>query len=185
MARLMGRRQFYLWSVLGGVLAVLGLATFLPAASLDLTELKEMTHKLTEKNVAALMGVSTAVPEEFHLEVVEAIHAVESSHERIILVFDRIEQGLFPSEEGMGRARTIAKRSAEREKEFLQALMDRVPAPSVPKLTRALTVSAESWKDMMSAFHLPPEPDEPDLPQRPGFNIQMTPGLPTSPPPDE
>lgn len=181
----MERRQFYSWSILGSILAVLGVATFLSAAALDLTGPKETTKNLTARNISALMGVSTAVPEELHPQVIEVIQAVESSRERIILVLDRVEGGLFPSEEGMERARTIAQTSAQREMEFLQALMKRVPAASIPKVEEALTVSAESWKKILSAFYLPKVLDEePGLPERPGFNLIYTP-YPTSPPPRE
>jgi hypothetical protein len=174
----------HLCGVLGSVLAVLGLANFVLAAALDLTGPKETTKNLTARNVSALMDVSTAVPEELHLEVIEFIQVVETSRERIILVLDRIESGLYPSKEGMERARTIATTSAQREKEFLQALMDRVPAQSVPKLEEALTVSAESWKRILAVIHLPKQQEERGLPQRPGFDFSYSP-IPTPPPPRE
>lgn len=174
----------HLCGVLGSALTGLGLATFVSAAALDLTGPKETTKKLTARNVSALMGVSTAVPEALHLELIEFIQVVESSRERIILVLNRIESGLYPSEEGMERVRTIAKASAQREKEFLQALMDRVPSQGVPKLEEALTVSAESWKGILAAFHLPKEQEERGLPQRPGFDFSYSP-IPTPSPPRE
>ena len=178
----MGRWHFYTRTILGGIFAVLGPATFLSAAALDLTGPKETTKKLTARNISALMGVSTAVPEDLHPQVIEVIQTVESSRERIIHVLDRIESGLFPSAEGMERARTIAQASAQREKEFLEALMKRVPPGSVPKVEEALTVSAESWQKVLSTFHLPKVLDEePDLPQRPGFDLRYTP-IPLSPP---
>ncbi|MFQ5803197.1 MAG: hypothetical protein ACE5JQ_09915 [Candidatus Methylomirabilales bacterium] len=169
---------------LGGTLAVWGLATFLSAATLDLTGPKEMTKNLTARNVSALITVSTAVPKVLHIEVIEFIQVVQSSRERIILVLDRVENGLYPSEEGMKRARSIAKASAQKEKDFLEALMDRVPAQSVPKLEEALTVSAESWQAMLSAFQLPKEQEKQELPQRPGFDFSYSP-IPTPPPPRE
>lgn len=168
----------------GGILAVLGLATFVLAAALDLTAAKEKTKELTARNVSALMGVSTAVPQELHLEVIEFIQVVESSRERIMLVLDRIENGLYPSEDGMKRARTIAESSAEKQRAFLEALMGRVPARSVPTLEEALTVAGESWQGMLSAFHLPKVEEERGLPHRPGFDVMYSP-IPTPPPPRE
>lgn len=165
---------------MGGFLAVLGLATFLGAAALSLTEAKETTKQHTARNVSALMTVSTAVPKEVHLEVIEFIQVVESSRERIILVLDRVENGLYPSDEGMKRARIIAESSSQQQKEFLQALMDRVPAESVPQVEAALLVSAESWQQMLSAFHLPQEQEERGIPQRPGFDVMYFP-FPTTP----
>lgn len=165
---------------MGGLLAVLGLATFLGAASLSLTEAKETTKQHTARNVSTLMTVSTAVPKALHLEVIEFIQVVESSRERIILVLDRVEDGLYPSDEGMKRARTIAESSSQRQKEFLQALMDRVPAESVPQVEEALMVSAESWQQMLSAFHLPQDQEEREIPERPGLDVMYFP-FPTTP----
>ena len=179
----MGRRHLC-GGLGGGILAVLGLVTFLLAAAVDLTAAKEKTKNLTARNVSALMVVSTDVPQELHLEVIEFIQVVESSRERIMLVLDRIENGLYPSEDGMQRARTIAESSAKKQKAFLEALMDRVPARSVPKLKDALTVSGESWQEMLSAFHLPKVEEERGLPQRPGFDVMYSP-VPTPPAPRE
>lgn len=182
MENVVGRR--HLCTVLGGVLAVLGPAAFLSAAALDLTGAKETTKNLTARNVSALMAVSTVVPKELHVELIEFIQVVESSRERIILVLDRVENGLYPSQDGMKRARAIAEASALREKEFLQALIDRVPPPGVPKVQHALKVSDEGWQEMLAVFHLPKEQEDRELPQRPGFDVMYSP-IPTPPPPRE
>ena len=180
----MRRRQ--VCAALGGVLGVLGLPLLLGAAALSLAGAKEATRQHIARNVSALMTVSTAVPQELHLEVIEFVQVVESSRERIILVLDRIENGLYPSEEGMERARTIAESSWQRQKAFLQALMDRVPARSIPQLEQALMVSAESWQEMLSAFHLPraQDQDEREIPKRPGLDLMYFP-FPTTPSPRE
>jgi hypothetical protein len=177
-------KGWHVWVLLAGVLGVLGLATLLRAQAINLTGAKETTKTHIGRNVSALLTVSAAVPEAFHLELIEFIQVVESSRERILLVLDRIENGLYPSDEGMKRARSIAESSAERQKEFLEALKDRVPVESVAQLEEALAVSAESWQEMLSALHLPKQPKERALPHRPGFDVIYSP-IPTAPPPRE
>lgn len=175
----MARR--HLVSVLGGFLAVLGLGTLLPAADLVFARAKETTKEFTGKNASALIGVSSIVPEELQIEVIEIIQGLQLSRDRILIVLDRIEEGLFPSKEGVKRIRAIAARTAQREKEFLQALIERVPAPVVPKVHEALRVSTQSWKRVLSSFRLPERGENPELPSRPGIDMLLGPALPRSP----
>jgi hypothetical protein len=175
----------HLYRILGGFLALLGFGTLVTAAPLNLQKTKETTQELTSRNAATLIGVSSAIPDEFRIEVIEIVQGLELSRDRIILFLDRMEGGVFPPEEGVERAVAIAKAQAQKEKEFLQALMGRVPPPAVPKVEQALTVSAESWQGVVAALRLSNREERQDLPSRPGtrFDLLLPPGLPTSPPP--
>ncbi|MFQ5881027.1 MAG: hypothetical protein ACE5I9_00955 [Candidatus Methylomirabilales bacterium] len=177
----------HLCGVFGGSLAVLGLGTLVIAASLDLHKARETTKKLIRENASALIGVTSALPDELRIEVIEIIQGLQLSRDRIILFLDRVEKGVFPPEEGAERVRAIAKAAAQKEKEFLQALMKRVPAPAVPKVEKALVVSAKSWEGVLSAFRLSQKEQKSDLPPHPpGFDILLIPpGFPVSPPPSE
>ncbi|MGH7372469.1 MAG: hypothetical protein ACREJK_11575, partial [Candidatus Methylomirabilales bacterium] len=62
-----------LWAALGGSLAVLGLFALVAAASWDFSKAREKTKELTRKNATSLIGVSSAVPDEVRLEVVEMV----------------------------------------------------------------------------------------------------------------
>ncbi len=178
----MGRR--HLCGVFGGFLTVLALGSLVAAASLDLPKARDGTEKFTKRNVSTLFSVSSAVPDEFRIKVIEIIQTVEISRDRIILYLDRIEKGVFPPDEGVKRVKAIAKASAHKEEELLRALMARVPAPVVPKIENALIVSTESWEGVLAAFQLSKEEEEPDLPPRPRrFDIMFPPGVPVSPPP--
>ncbi|MEE8228814.1 MAG: hypothetical protein V3R69_02980 [candidate division NC10 bacterium] len=178
----MGRR--HVCGVFGGFLTVLALGSLVAAASLDLPKARDGTEKFTKRNVSTLFSVSSAVPDEFRIKVIEIIQTVEISRDRIILYLDRIEKGVFPPDEGVKRVKAIAKASAHKEEELLRALMARVPAPVVPKIENALTVSTESWEGVLAAFQLSKEEEEPDLPPRPrSFDIMFPPGVPVSPPP--
>lgn len=179
----MGRRQ--LCGVLGGFLTVLALGCLVAAASLDLHKARDATEKLTGRNRSTLLAVSSAVPDEFRLNVIEIVQTVELSRDRIILFMDRIEKGVYPVEEGVKRMKGIAKASAQREGELLRGLMARVPAPVVPKIENALTVSAESWGGVLAAFQLTKEEEEPDLPPRHRrLDLLLPPVFPGSSPPE-
>ncbi len=171
---MMARR--YLRSFLIGSLAVMDLATGISAAAFDLNPAKETTKALTGENRSALIGVSSAVPEEFRIGVIEIIQGLESSRDRMLLFLDRMEAGLIPPEEGMKRVRAIAGRAAQREKEFLRALLERIPAQAVPTVERALHVSSDSWRGILSALQVRTQEKERPLPSRPGFGTMVVPG---------
>lgn len=179
----------HLWAALGGSLAVLGLSALVAADSFDFYKAREKTKELTRKNVTTLIGVSSAVPDEVRIEVIEIVQGVELSRDRIIHFLDRVDEGMFPAEEGVRRATAVANARAEKEREFLQALMKRVPAPVLPKVEEALAVSSESWKGILSSLQISPEKQEkkdPDLPSRPRFDLYLLPGSrPPSDPPSE
>jgi hypothetical protein len=157
--------------LLGCSVTVLGLCAIVAAASLDLNKAKEKTRELTQKNAATLIGVSSAVPDDVRIEVVEIVHGLELSRDRIILYLDRIDEGLFPAEEGVRRATAVANATAEKEREFLQALMKRVPAPVLPKVEEALAVSGESWKGILSSLQISQSTKEAELPSRPRMDL--------------
>ncbi|MFQ5990029.1 MAG: hypothetical protein ACE5K9_08955 [Candidatus Methylomirabilales bacterium] len=158
-----------------GFFAVFALGAALSAAGSVITEAKETTKELTGKNASTLIGVSSAVPEEFRLEVIEILQGLELSRDRILISLDRIEEGLVPPEAGMKRVKAIAAAEAQREKEFLQGLKKRVPAPVVPRVERALQVSADSWQGILLTLRVPEEAEEQGLPPRPGFDIMVIP----------
>jgi hypothetical protein len=170
---------------LGCSLAVLGLSTIVTAASLDLGKAKEKTKELTRRNATSLIRVSSAVPAEVHIEVIDMVQGLELSRDRIMLFLDRISEGTFPAEEGVRRATAIANATAEKESEFLQALMKRVPAPAVPKVEEALAVSRESWKEIVSSLQISQEAKERALPTRPRMDLywDLAPMLSPRPPP--
>ncbi|MFQ5848070.1 MAG: hypothetical protein ACE5IQ_10445 [Candidatus Methylomirabilales bacterium] len=171
----------HLGGAFGGVLAVLALGTLVAAASLDLHKAREQTKELTQKNATSLLEVSSAVPDELHLEVMEIVQSLTLSRDRILLFLDRIENGLFPAEDGAERSVAIAKAAAQKEEKFLRALKERVPAAVVPKIDNAMMVSTESWEGVRSAFQLSEEQENRDLPaRRPGFDLTLPPGLPGS-----
>lgn len=174
-----------LCGILGGSLIVLGFGTLAAAASLDVPKARQTTKELVSKNASALDEVSSALPEALRIEFIEIVQSLETSRDRIILFLDRIERGVFPPEEGVERARAIAEAQAQKEKEFLQALTDRAPAAAVPKIEKALTVSAESWNQVMAAHQLSEKEKEPDVSSRPGLDIQLVPRPPLFPQPRE
>jgi len=160
---------------LGCSLAVLGLSAIAAAASLDLHKAKEKTKELTRINATTLIRVSSAVPDEVHIEVIEIVQGLELSRDRIILFLDRIDEGVLPAEEGVRRATAVANATAEKEREFLQVLMKRVPAPALPKVEEALAVSSESWKGILSSLQISQKAKEPDLPSRPRMDLYLGP----------
>jgi hypothetical protein len=173
---------------LGCSLAVLGLSAIVTAASIDLGKAKVKTKELTQTNATSLIRVSSAVPDELRLEVVEMVQGLELSRDRIILYLDRVDEGIFPVEEGVRRATAVANTTAEKEREFLEALRKRVPGPVLPKVEEALAVSSESWKGILSSLQISHEAKERALPSRPGMDLHLdlAPLLfPDSPPADE
>jgi hypothetical protein len=171
--------------VLTGGLGLLAFSTHLSAADVNLGKAKETTKALSQKNASTLIGVSTAVPEELRSRVIEILQNLELSRDRILLSLDRIEEGIFPAEEGVRRAVAIANAAAQVEKDVLQGLVERVPPPVVPKIEEALAVSKESWKGIVSAFQFSQQEREPDLPSRPSMDLLLLPGPFGSPPPDQ
>lgn len=170
---MMGQR--HLCGILGGSLALLGFGAWVTAASLDLPKTKKTTQDLTWKNASTLIEVSSAVPDGLRIEVIEVVQALELSRDRIILFLDRIESGVYPPEEGVKRAVAIAQAEAQKEKEFLAALKERVPPSAIPKVEQALMVSAESWDGVLTALqHSHPE-EEQGLPSRPGTGVDFVP----------
>jgi len=161
--------------VLACSVTVLGLSAIVAAASLDLNKAKEKTKELTQKNAATLIGVSSAVPDEVRIEVVELVQGLELSRDRIIIFLDRVDEGLFPAEEGVRRATAVANARAEKEREFLQALMKRVPAPVLPKVEEALAVSSESWKGILASLQTSQQAKERELPSRPRMDLYLGP----------
>lgn len=178
-------RQRHWYKIFGGCLVVLGLGTAAAAASLDVPKAREATKELTRKNASALNEVSSSVPEELRAEFIEVVQSLEISRDRIIHFLDRIEQGVFPPEEGVERARAIAKAEAQKQKEFLQALTEQAPAAAAPTIDNALTVSTESWNEVMAAFQLSEKEEEPDVSSRPNLDILLFPGPPVFRPPTE
>ena len=169
-----------------GCSLVLGLSAIAAAASLDLHKAKEKTKELTRRNATTLIRVSSAVPDEVRIEVIEIVQGLELSRDRIILFLDRIDEGVLPAEEGVRRATAVANATAEKEREFLEALMKRVPAPALPKVEEALAVSSESWKGILSSLQISQKAKEPDLPSRPRLDLYLLPGSrPPSDPPSE
>jgi len=171
---------------LGCSLAVLGLSAIVAAASLDLHKAKEKTKELTRTNATTLIRISSAVPDEVRIEVIEIVQGLELSRDRIILYLDRIDEGVLPAEEGVRRATAVANATAEKEREFLQALMKRVPAPALPKVEEALAVSNESWKGILSSLQISQKTKEADLPSpRPRMDLylDLAPMLSPRPPP--
>ena len=163
----------HLWAALGGSLAVLGLFALVAAASWDFSKVREKTKELTRKNATSLIGVSSAVPDEVRLEVVEMVQALELSRDRIIHFLDRVDEGMFPPEEGVRRATAVANARAEKEREFLQALMTRVPASVLPKVEGAMSVSNESWQGILSSLQISQKTKEPNLPSRPRMDLYL------------
>ena len=161
-----------------GCSLVLGLSAIAAAASLDLHKAKEKTKELTRRNATTLIRVSSAVPDEVRIEVIEIVQGLELSRDRIILFLDRIDEGVFPAEEGVRRATAVANATAEKEREFLEALMKRVPAPALPKVEEALAVSSESWKGILSSLQISQKANEPDLPSRPRMDFYPGPMFP-------
>lgn len=171
--------------VLGSFFAVLIACTGAIAASFDVQSAKATTEELTGKNAASMVGMSSAIPDTLRIEVIQMVQALEVSRDRINLLLDRMDKGLFPLEEGVERLKGIAGTAAQREREFLQGLIGRVPAPIAPEVAKALAVSTDSWEGVLSTLHLSRQEDKPGLPRRtPGFDVQVVPGLPTNPPPD-
>jgi len=158
-----------------GCSLVLGLSAIAAAASLDLHKAKEKTKELTRRNATTLIRVSSAVPDEVRIEVIEIVQGLELSRDRIILFLDRIDEGVLPAEEGVRRATAVANATAEKEREFLEALMKRVPAPALPKVEEALAVSSESWKGILSSLQISQKAKEPDLPSRPRMDLYLGP----------
>ncbi|MCI0484094.1 MAG: hypothetical protein L0Y78_05895 [candidate division NC10 bacterium] len=163
--------------ILACFVAVLGLSAIVAAASLDLNKAKERTKELTQKNAATLIGISSAVPDEVRIEVVELVQGLELSRDRIIIFLDRVDEGLIPAEEGVRRATALANARAEKEREFLQALMKRAPAPVLPKVEEALVVSSESWKGILASLQISQEAKERDLPTRPRMELNLAPTI--------
>ncbi len=174
-----------LCGILGGSLIVVGLGTLAAAASLDVPKARQATKELIGKNASALDEVSSALPEGLRIEFIEIVQSLETARDRIILFLNRIERGVFPPEEGVERARAIAEAQAQKEKEFLQDLTERAPAGAMPKIEKAMTVSAESWKQVMAAHQLSEKEKEPDVSSRPSLDIQLVPGPPLFPQPRE
>ncbi|MFQ5960205.1 MAG: hypothetical protein ACE5MG_02330 [Candidatus Methylomirabilales bacterium] len=169
----MARR--YLCCVLGCSLGLLVLGALATAASADLQKAKATTEELTEKNVSTMIKLSSTLPDEFRIEIVEIVQGLELSRDRIVLFLDRIERGTFPSVEGVKRAMAIAQTEAQKEKEFLQALMERAPEPVVPEVEKALTVSAESWEGILIALQDSNREEKRRVPARPGTRIDLIP----------
>ena len=165
----------HLYSLLGCCVALVVFGSLVMAASADLREANATTQELTGKNVSAMIELSSTVPDEFHIEVVEIIHGLELSRDRIILFLDRIEGGLFPSKEGVKRAMSIAQAEAQKEQEFLQGLMERAPDPIIPEVEKALTVSAETWEGILIALQRSNREDKRGVPSRPGTKIDLIP----------
>lgn len=161
--------------VVGCALILLACGRLVLASSAKIEEAKATTQDLTAKNKSALIEVSSAVPDADRVEAVEVVQGLDLSRDRIILFLDRIEKGLYPSEEGVKRAIAIAQAQAQREKEFLQALMGRLASDVVPMLERALTVSAESWEGVLTAIQRSQQEEARDLPKRPGTSVDLVP----------
>jgi hypothetical protein len=168
--------------VLGCFLAFLSFGALARAASEDLEKAKATTQELTEKNVSTMIELTSALPDEFQIEVVEIVQGLELSRDRIILFLDRIKRGAFPAKEGVQRAMTIAQTEAQKEKEFLQTLMGRAPKPVIPEVEKALTVSAESWEGILIALQGSDREEKRGVPSRPSTRIDLIPaplGLPS------
>jgi hypothetical protein len=174
------------WAAVGVLPAVVVIGSAVWAATLDVHAAKDKTRHFTQRNATALLGVSSAVPDNLRIEVVEIVQALAVSRDRILLFLDRVGEGVFPPEEGVRRATGIAEAAAQREKTFLEGLKARVPAPVVPKVEQALAVSNESWQGVLSAFQLSAKKEESrDLPSRPALDFRLGPGPTIFPPPDE
>jgi hypothetical protein len=169
------RARKNLCCILGCSLALLGFGSLATAASEDLQKAKTTTQELTEKNVSAMIQLASALPDEFHIEVVEIVQGLELSRDRIILFLDRIEAGGFPAKEGVERAMTIAQTEAEKEKEFLQALRGRAPESVIPEVEKALTVSVQSWEGILIALQGSDREEKRGMPSRPGTRIDFFP----------
>ena len=163
------------FAVLGVLVAVFGLGTPLSAADLALIKARETTVEWTRKNKSALIEVFSTVPEEFRREIIEVVQGLELSRDRMLIFLDRIEEGLIPADEGVKRVKAIATTAAQKEREFLQALMKRVPAPVVPRVEEVLQVSANSWQEILLALQVPKQAEEQELPPQPGFDIMISP----------
>ncbi|HZX61070.1 MAG TPA: hypothetical protein VFF51_04935 [Candidatus Methylomirabilis sp.] len=172
------RRRKRSWVVVGAFPAAVLFGSVALAATFDVQKAKNTTQQLTRKNATALIGVSSAVPDELRIEVIEIIQALELSRDRILLFIDRVGEGVFPPEEGARRATGIAETAAQREREFLQKLMTRVPDPVVAKVENALAVSGESWKGLVSAFRLTEKEEARELPSRPSMDFFLAPAGP-------
>jgi hypothetical protein len=144
-------------------------------ASADLQKAKATTEELTGKNVSTMIELSSTLPNEFHIEIIEIVQGLELSRDRIILFLDRIAGGTFPYKEGMKRAMSIAQAEAQKEKEFLQALMERAPEPVTPDVERALTVSAETWEGILLTLQRSNQEKKRGVPSRPGTRIDLVP----------
>src|SRR3970040_2495280 len=131
----------HLWAALGGSLACRVLFALVAAASWDFSKVREKTKELTRKNATSLIGVSSAVPDEVRLEVVEMVQALELSRDRIIHFLDRVDEGMFPPEEGVRRATAVANARAEKERGVLQALLSGVPASVLQKVGCGMSVA--------------------------------------------
>src|SRR3972149_6567721 len=95
-----------------GCSLVLGLSAIAAAASLEPHKAKEKTKELTRRNATTLIRVSSAVPDEVRIEVIEIVQGLELSRDRIILFLDRIDEGVLPAEEGGRRAPAAADAAA-------------------------------------------------------------------------
>jgi len=178
------RARKNLCCVIGCSLALLGFGALATATSEDLQKAKTTTQELTGKNVSAMIELTSALPDEFHIEVVEIVQGLEQSRDRIILFLDRIERGGFPAKEGVERAMTIAQTQAQKEKEFLQALRGRAPEPVIPEVEKALTVSVESWKAILAALQGSDREEKRGMPSKPTTRINLFPTpfpLPSAP----
>lgn len=169
------RARQNLCCILGCFLALLGLGAPAAASSEDLQKAKTTTQELTGKDVSAMIQLASALPDEFHIEVVEIVQGLEQSRDRIILFLDRIEAGGFPAKEGVHRAMTIAQTQAQKEKEFLQALRGRAPEPVIPEVEKALTVSIESWEGILTALEGSDREEKRGMPSRPSTRIDVFP----------
>lgn len=169
------RTRQNLCCVLGCSLALLGFGALAMAASEDLQKAKTTTQELTKKNVSAMIELTSALPDEFRIEVVEIVQGLELSRDRIILFLDRIESGGFPAKEGVHRAMTIAQTQAQKEKESLQALRGRTPEPLIPEIEKALTVSVESWEGILIALEGSDREEKRGLPSKPSTRIDLMP----------
>ena len=158
------------------VVAVLGGTGW--AATLNVQDARARTQELTRKNAAALIRVSSAIPDELRIEVIEMVQAAELSRDRILLFIDRVGEGVFPPEEGVRRATGIAEAAARREREFLEKLKTRVPDSVVASIEEALAVSSESWRGVVSAVRLTETEEARELPSRPSLDFHLGPAGP-------
>ncbi len=157
------------------ILGLVALGALATAAWADLQKAKATTEELTAKNVSTMIELSSTLPDEFRIEIVEIVQGLELSRDRILLLIERIESGTFPSVEGLKRAMATAETEAQKEKEFLQTLMERAPKPVFPEVEKALTVSAESWEGILISLQDSNRQEKRRVPTRPGTRIDLLP----------